>query len=380
MESLTVSHPEEFTNRKWSFYMNAVDSLAKVGTSTWLDDLSRQRLVSGNLKELLTSKSIVGVTTNPAIFAGAMSKGNDYDEQIAKLKSEGASVDEAVYAMSIDDVRDACDILADAYVESNGYDGRVSIEVDPRFSEDRDATITQARELWKKIDRPNLMIKIPATPGSLPAITDALADGISVNVTLIFSVARYREVILAYIDGINRAAQNGHDVSKIHSVASFFVSRLDTEVDQRLEAIGTEDALSLRGKAGVANARRAYQVFKDMFADADLPDGANLQRPLWASTGVKNPDYSPTLYVSELAGPNTVNTMPEATIDALLEADDVNGDTLSGTSEESEKVFEAISAVGVDFGDVFAKLEKEGVDKFVQAWEDLLESMRERLA
>ncbi|MGZ7496706.1 transaldolase [Corynebacterium sp. ZY180755] len=360
--------------------MNAVDSLAKVGTSTWLDDLSRQRLVSGNLKELLTSKSIVGVTTNPAIFAGAMSKGNDYDEQIAKLKSEGASVDEAVYAMSIDDVRDACDILADAYVESNGYDGRVSIEVDPRFSEDRDATITQARELWKKIDRPNLMIKIPATPGSLPAITDALADGISVNVTLIFSVARYREVILAYIDGINRAAQNGHDVSKIHSVASFFVSRLDTEVDQRLEAIGTEDALSLRGKAGVANARRAYQVFKDMFADADLPDGANLQRPLWASTGVKNPDYSPTLYVSELAGPNTVNTMPEATIDALLEADDVNGDTLSGTSEEAEKVFEAISAVGVDFGDVFAKLEKEGVDKFVQAWEDLLESMRERLA
>lgn len=360
--------------------MNAVDSLAQVGTSTWLDDLSRQRLVSGNLKELLTSKSIVGVTTNPAIFAAAMSKGNDYDEQIAQLKSEGASVDEAVYAMSINDVRDACDILAEAYDNSNGYDGRVSIEVDPRISEDRDATIAQARELWKKIDRPNLMIKIPATPGSLPAITDALADGISVNVTLIFSLARYREVILAYIEGIKRAAENGHDVSKIHSVASFFVSRLDTEVDKRLEAIGSDEALSLRGKAGVANARRAYQVFKDMFADADLPEGANLQRPLWASTGVKNPDYSPTLYVSELAGPDTVNTMPEGTIDALLNADDVHGDTLSGTSEESEKVFEDVSAVGVDFADVFAQLEQEGVDKFVQAWEELLDSMRERLA
>lgn len=360
--------------------MNAVDSLAQVGTSTWLDDLSRQRLVSGNLKELLTSKSIVGVTTNPAIFAAAMSKGNDYDEQIALLKSEGASVDEAVYAMSINDVRDACDILAEAYDNSNGYDGRVSIEVDPRISEDRDATIAQARELWKKIDRPNLMIKIPATPGSLPAITDALADGISVNVTLIFSLARYREVILAYIEGIKRAAENGHDVSMIHSVASFFVSRLDTEVDKRLEAIGSDEALSLRGKAGVANARRAYQVFKDMFADAGLPEGANLQRPLWASTGVKNPDYSPTLYVSELAGPDTVNTMPEGTIDALLNADDVHGDTLSGTSEESEKVFEDVSAVGVDFADVFAQLEQEGVDKFVQAWEELLDSMRERLA
>lgn len=359
--------------------MNAVDSLAKVGTSTWLDDLSRERLISGNLKELLTSKSIVGVTTNPAIFAGAMSKGTDYDEQIAQLKAAGASPDEAVYAMSIDDVRDACDILIDTYNNSNGYDGRVSIEVDPRISEDRDATISQARELWRKIDRPNLMIKIPATPGSLPAISDALADGISVNVTLIFSVARYREVILAYIDGINRAAANGHDVSKIHSVASFFVSRLDSEVDKRLEEIGTEEALALRGKAGVANARRAYQVFKDMFESADLPEGANLQRPLWASTGVKNPDYSPTLYVSELAGPNTVNTMPEGTIDALLEADDVNGDTLTGTNEEADKVFEQINNVGVDFGDVFAQLEQEGVDKFVQAWNELLESMQQRL-
>lgn len=359
--------------------MTAIDQLKNVGTSTWLDDLSRDRLQSGNLAELIKSKSIVGVTTNPAIFAAAMSKGTAYDSQIEKLKAAQADADSAVYAMSIDDVRAACDVFSEIYAESEGKDGRVSIEVDPRISEDRDATISQARELWNKVNRPNVMIKIPATRGSLPAITDALAEGISVNVTLIFSVARYREVIAAYIEGIKKAAENGLNVSQIHSVASFFVSRLDTEVDKRLEQIGSDEALSLRGKAGVANAQRAYAVFLEAFQAADLPVGAHVQRPLWASTGVKNPDYSPTLYVSELAGPDTVNTMPESTIDTVLAADDIHGDTLSSSSDSANEVFTRISQTGIDFEDVFAVLEQEGVDKFVAAWSDLLDSMESRL-
>ncbi|MFP7365716.1 transaldolase [Corynebacterium callunae] len=359
--------------------MSYIDDLAELGTSTWLDDLSRERITSGNLQEVINQKSVVGVTTNPAIFAAAMSKGDSYDAQIAELKEVGASVDQAVYAMSIDDVRNACDLFTGIYESTNGYDGRVSIEVDPRISADRDATLAQAKELWAKVDRPNVMIKIPATPGSLPAITDALAAGISVNVTLIFSVARYREVIAAYIEGIKQAAANGHDVSKIHSVASFFVSRVDVEIDKRLEAIGTEEALALRGKAGVANAQRAYAVYKELFDAAELPAGANTQRPLWASTGVKNPAYPATLYVSELAGPQTVNTMPEGTIDAVLELGNLHGDTLSTTGAEAEEVFTQLNAIGIDLADVFEVLETEGVEKFVASWSELLESMESRL-
>lgn len=358
--------------------MTHIDELASLGTSTWLDDLSRDRITSGNLAEVIENKSIVGVTTNPAIFAAAMSKGTAYDAQIAELKAAGAAVDEAVYAMTIDDVRDACDIFLPIYESTDGRDGRVSIEVDPRISEDREATLSQARELWKKVDRPNVMIKIPATPESLPAITDALSEGISVNVTLIFSVARYREVIAAYREGIQRAAEKGLDVSTIHSVASFFVSRLDVEIDRRLEEIGTEEALALRGKAGVANAQRAYAVFRDIGAEG-LPEGANVQRPLWASTGVKNPDYAPTLYVTELAGPDTVNTMPEPTIDAVLEQGGLHGDTLTGTEDAAQEVFEKLVAVGIDMEDVFAVLEREGVEKFVSAWSELLESMDAQL-
>ncbi|AGG66933.1 transaldolase [Corynebacterium callunae] len=359
--------------------MSHIDDLAQLGTSTWLDDLSRERITSGNLQEVIDKKSVVGVTTNPAIFAAAMSKGDSYDAQIAELKAAGASVDQAVYAMSIDDVRNACDLFTGIYESSNGYDGRVSIEVDPRISADRDATLAQAKELWAKVDRPNVMIKIPATPGSLPAITDALAEGISVNVTLIFSVARYREVIAAYVEGIKQAAGNGHDVSKIHSVASFFVSRVDVEIDKRLEAIGTEEALALRGKAGVANAQRAYAVYKELFDAAELPVGANTQRPLWASTGVKNPAYPATLYVSELAGPQTVNTMPEGTIDAVLELGNLHGDTLSNTGAEAEEVFVKLNNLGIDLADVFDVLETEGVEKFVASWSELLESMESRL-
>ena len=361
--------------------MNHISELRQLGTSTWLDDLSRERLVSGNLKEIISAKSIVGVTTNPAIFAAAMTNGTAYDAELSTLKEAKASADEAVYALAIEDVKNACDLFADIYSSTNGADGRVSIEVDPRISDDANATLEQARELWSKVDRPNVMIKIPATTGSLPAIEDALAEGISVNVTLIFSVDRYRDVIEAFRTGLKRAAEAGKDVSAIHSVASFFVSRLDTEVDKRLEAIGSEIALALRGKAGVANAQRAYALFQDaLLDDADLPEGAHLQRPLWASTGVKNPEYPATLYVSELAGPHTVNTMPEKTIDAVLSEGNLHGDALSDSREAAEGVFAQLEEVGIDFDDVFAVLEREGVDKFVSAWEELLASIKERLA
>ena len=361
--------------------MNHISELAQLGTSTWLDDLSRERLVSGNLEEIISTKSIVGVTTNPAIFAAAMTNGTAYDAELSTLKETKATADEAVYALAIEDVKNACDLFADIYSSTNGADGRVSIEVDPRISDDATATLEQARELWSKVDRPNVMIKIPATTGSLPAIEDALAEGISVNVTLIFSVDRYRDVIEAFRTGLKRAAEAGKDVSTIHSVASFFVSRLDTEVDKRLEAIGSEIALALRGKAGVANAQRAYALFQDaLLNDADLPEGAHLQRPLWASTGVKNPEYPATLYVSELAGPHTVNTMPEKTIDAVLSEGNLHGDALSDSREAAEGVFAQLEEVGIDFDDVFAVLEREGVDKFVAAWEELLASIKERLA
>lgn len=360
--------------------MTHIQTLASIGTSTWLDDLSRDRLETGNLREVIEEKSVVGVTTNPAIFAAAMTKGTAYDADIAKLKAAGASADEAVYALAIDDVRAACDVFADIYEQTEGRDGRVSIEVDPRISADRDATLAQARELWAKVDRPNLMIKIPATTGSLPAIADALAEGISVNVTLIFSVERYEEVIQAFKDGIRRAAASGKDVSTIHSVASFFVSRVDTEVDKRLEGIGTELALALRGTAGVANAQAAYDLFvRELLEATDLPEGTNLQRPLWASTSVKNPEYPATLYVSELAGPHTVNTMPEGTLDAVLEEGNLHGDTLTGSGEAARAALEQIAEIGIDFADVFSVLEREGVEKFVVAWEELLESISTKL-
>lgn len=344
----------------------AIDTLAEVGCSTWLDDLSRDRLDSGNLAELTTTKSIVGVTTNPAIFSAAMLHGTAYDEQIAELKTAGIPADRAVYEMAIADVQRACDVLRPIYDRTDWADGRVSIEVDPRISADRDATIAQARQLWAAVDRPNAMIKIPATPESLPAVADALAEGICVNVTLIFSLAQYREVVATYIEGITRAAEAGLDVSAIHSVASVFVSRLDTEVDKRLEAIGTEEALALRGKAGIANSILAYEAFEDLFAAADLPAGANVQRPLWASTGVKNPDYPADMYVTELAAPNTVNTMPEKTIDAAIELNQVHGNVMGDQAyAAAHEVMAQLHGLGIDFADVFALLDREGVEKFV---------------
>ena len=358
--------------------------LSAAGVSVWLDDLSRQRLESGNLQELIDTKSVVGVTTNPTIFQKALAEGDAYDAQVSELAERGADVDAAVRTLTTDDVRNACDVLRQAWEASDGVDGRVSIEVDPRLAHDTDKTISQAVELWKIVDRPNLFIKIPATKAGLPAITAALAEGISVNVTLIFSVERHREVMDAYLKGLEEARKAGHDVSKIHSVASFFVSRVDTEVDKRLEKIGTEDALKLRGQAGVANARLAYAAYQEVFIGGDRyeqlkADGARVQRPLWASTGTKNPDYSDTLYITELVAPNTVNTMPEKTIDAVADHGVITGDTVTGTASAAQKVFDKLEAVGIDLTDVFIVLENEGVEKFEASWNELLQETQTQL-
>src|SRR6201997_4370835 len=359
-------------------------ALSAAGVSVWLDDLSRARLQSGNLQELIDTKSVVGVTTNPSIFQAALSHGDAYDAQVAELAERGADVDATIRTVTTDDVRNGCDVLRPQWEASDGVDGRVSIEVDPRLANDTDKTTAQAVELWKIVDRPNLFIKIPATKAGLPAITAVLAEGISVNVTLIFSVERHREVMDAYLTGMEKAREAGHDLSKIHSVASFFVSRVDTEVDKRLEKIGSEEALALRGKAGVANARLAYAAYEEVFDSGDRyqalkSDGARVQSPLWASTGVKNPDYADTLYVTELVAPNTVNTMPEPTIDAVADHGDIKGDTVSGTGASAQEVFDKLEAVGIDMADVFVVLEKEGGEKFVESWTELLEETQKQL-
>ncbi|PXX53323.1 transaldolase [Nocardia tenerifensis] len=363
-------------------------ALSAAGVSVWLDDLSRDRIQSGNLAQLIETRSVVGVTTNPTIFQGALSKGHAYDGQLKELAAQGADADAAIRTITTDDVRAACDVFADAFEASNGVDGRVSIEVDPRFAFDADKTVAQAIDLWKTVDRPNLFIKIPATEAGLPAITKVIAEGISVNVTLIFSVQRYRAVMGAYLDGLRKARTAGHDLGKIHSVASFFVSRVDTEIDKRLEALGTEDALALRGQAGIANARLAYAEYQDVFdggAHTSTFDnlgasGANRQRPLWASTGVKNPEYSDVMYVTELVAPNTVNTLPEKTLEAVADHAEIRGDTVSGTAAAAQEVFDKLVAVGVDLDDVFEVLEREGVDKFEKSWAELISATTEELS
>ncbi|MCU1647442.1 MAG: talA [Nocardia sp.] len=363
-------------------------ALSAAGVSVWLDDLSRGRIKSGNLQDLINTWSIVGVTTNPTIFQGALSKGHDYDAQVGELAARGADVDSAIRTITTDDVRSACDVFAEVFKASGGTDGRVSIEVDPRLAFDEDGTVAQAIELWKIVDRPNLFIKIPATEAGIPAITRVIAEGISVNVTLIFSVERYLSVMGAYLDGLTNAHTAGHDLAKIHSVASFFVSRVDSEIDKRLEAIGTPEALALRGKAGIANARLAYAAYQDVFdggkhtsvfARLSAAGGANRQRALWASTGVKNPDYPDTMYISELVAPNTVNTVPEKTLAAFADHGEVAGDTMSGTGPAAQEIFDKIAAAGVNLDEVFGVLEVEGVDKFVTSWEELLGATTEQL-
>lgn len=349
--------------------------LSAAGVSIWLDDLSRSRIASGNLTDLISTRNVVGVTTNPTIFQGAISAGIGYEEAIAAQAAKGATVDETIFALTTTDVRDACDIFRPIYDTSNGVDGRVSIEVSPDLAHDTDATIAQAKELYKAVDRANVLIKIPATKAGIPAITEVIAAGISVNVTLIFSLERYNDVIDAYLAGLERAKNAGIDLAGIHSVASFFVSRVDTEVDNRLKAIGSEDATALLSKAGVANARLAYELFEQKFSEQGAKDlvasGANVQRPLWASTGVKDPALPDTLYVTELVADGTVNTMPEKTLQATFDHGVVNGDTITSNYADAHSVIDGLAAVGVDVADVTQVLEDEGVSKFIASWHDL---------
>ena len=354
-------------------------ALSDLGVSIWLDDLSRERIASGGLQELIDTRNVVGVTTNPTIFATALAKGEAYDAQVAELAKAGVNVADSVFEITTRDVADACDIFRPVFDATDGEDGRVSIEVEPGLAHDAAATIAEAKRLWAKVDRPNAMIKIPATVEGLEAITETIAAGISVNVTLIFSLERHRAVIQAYLAGLEKAREAGIDLSTIHSVASFFVSRVDTEVDKRLEAIGTPDALALKSKAGIANARLAYQVFEQEFgserASGLRAAGATVQRPLWASTGVKDPNLPDTLYVTELAVPNTVNTMPEKTMQATFDHGVIEGDRVRSEYDSANAELDALAAVGISYDEVTALLEKEGVDKFVVSWNELLDTV-----
>ncbi len=351
--------------------------------SVWLDDISRDRLRTGNLQALIDDMHVVGVTSNPTIFAKSLSSGTAYDDQIADLKIRGVSVGEASRMITTYDIRWACDVFRPVYSSTGGLDGRVSLEVDPRLARETEKTIAEARALWWMVDRPNLLIKIPATLEGLPAITQATSEGISVNVTLIFGLERYGQVIDAYMEGLEKAAAAGHDLSGIRSVASFFVSRVDTEVDQRLDKLGTPEAAALRGKAAVANARLAYELFEQRVAterwQALASKGANLQRPLWASTSVKDPAFGDTMYVVDLVAADTVNTMPEGTIKATADHGKLIGDTIHGTYDASRQVFADLEKLGIGYDDVVGVLETEGVQKFEASWNELLDTIRTKM-
>jgi transaldolase len=351
--------------------------------AVWLDDISRERLRSGNLEHLVRDKHVVGVTSNPTIFQKALSEGDAYDEQIRDLALRGVDVGEAVRAITSYDVRWGCDVLREVYDRTDGVDGRVSLEVDPRIAHETARTVAEAKALWWLVDRPNLFIKIPATVEGLPAITETLAAGISVNVTLIFSLDRYEQVMDAFLAGLEQARANGHDLSKIGSVASFFVSRNDTETDKRLDKIGTEEAKALRGSAAIANARLAYQRYERVFGGdrwkALAEAGAHPQRPLWASTGVKDPAYDDTRYVVELVAPGVVNTMPEATLNAVADHGRIRGDTIRDRYAEAQQVLDRLAALGIDYHDVVQTLEDEGVKKFEDSWNELIEQVASSL-
>lgn len=349
----------------------------KAGTSIWLDDLSRAKLTdtgAHGLPSRISHDGVVGVTTNPSIFSAAITNGAEYAADIASMKH--LTADEVVKKLTTDDVRAACDLFSDIFIKSKGFDGRVSIEVDPRLAHDTQGTIEAGRQLWSIVDRPNVMIKVPATLEGLPAITELVAQGISVNVTLIFSIKRYGQVIDAYMSGIERCA----DPSRVHSVASFFVSRIDTAIDSLLKKNGSAQAINLLGKAAIANARLAYQLFEEKFGSdrwsALSGKGANKQRALWASTGVKDPAYPDTQYVVELIAPLTVNTMPQSTLDALIDHGAVRGDTVTGTYADSVAVLTSLSEVGISLDQITQELEVDGVKKFAQAWEELLENVK----
>ena len=366
----------------------ALADLSAQGVSIWLDDISRERLVSGNLQELIDSMHVVGVTSNPSIFQKAMEGAADgdsaYAQQVHDLAVREVSLEEAVRLLTAYDIRWACDVLRPVFDSTGGQDGRVSIEVDPRIAHDSDKTTAEASALWWLVDRPNVMIKIPATEAGLPSITAATAAGISVNVTLIFSIERYRKVMDAYLDGLRQAREAGIDLSTIRSVASFFVSRVDTEIDKRLDKIGTDEAKAVRGKAGIANARLAYEAFQQVFTGPAWEElkaaGAHVQRPLWASTGVKDPAYDDTMYVTELVAPDTVNTMPEATLKAVADHGRITGPTADTGYDEARQVVSDLAEVGIELAEVTELLESEGVDKFMDSWASLLEGVQKQLS
>jgi len=360
-------------------------ALHNAGVSLWLDDLSRDRIDTGDLQNLIDTKTITGVTTNPAIFGKALTTGEAYTDQLAKLAASGADAQTAVIEMTTDDVRAACDIMAPVYQASNGYDGRVSIEVDPRLARDTDQSVAQAIDLAKTVDRENVMVKIPGTVEGLPAISKVLAEGISVNVTLIFSLSRYREVVNAWLAGLEGARTNGHDLKKIHSVASFFVSRVDSEIDAQLEALElpAQDVMQLRGRAGIGNARLAYRIFEQM-QDTERwrlleSAGARLQRPLWASTGTKNPDYSDVRYVNGLVGDYTVNTLPEDTLNAVADHGEITERRIPDNYAMDDDHLDDLARAGIDYHQVVTKLEDEGLEKFVDAWNALLDKIQQQL-
>ncbi|QTE31143.1 transaldolase [Pengzhenrongella sicca] len=361
-----------------------LDALTGAGVAVWLDDLSRDRLRTGNLDDLTRTRRVVGVTTNPTIFAGALAGGDAYDEQLVALAAAGLDPEAAVQAITTDDVRAAADVLAPVHAATDGVDGRVSLEVDPRLARDADATLAQARILWTRVGRPNLFIKIPATEQGLPAIIGALGAGISVNVTLIFSLERYRAVLDAHLSGLEAAHAAGLPLAPIASVASFFVSRVDAAIDRRLDALGTPAAAALRGQAAIANARLAYGIFAEVLASdrwrrlADL--GARPQRPLWASTGVKDTAYPDTRYVDELVVAGVVNTMPAATLEAVADHGDIRGDTVTGTQDAAAKVLAGLAELGIEIDDVTAALEAEGLVKFEKSWAELLATVADGLA
>ncbi|MGW3987241.1 transaldolase [Streptomyces sp. NPDC004830] len=361
----------------------ALQRLSDAGVSIWLDDLSRRRIESGDLAGLVARRNVVGVTTNPSIFRAAIGSGAGYEEQLADLAVRGVGVDEAVRMLTTADVRAAADVLRPVYDATGGRDGRVSIEVDPRLAHDTAATVAEARQLAWLVDRPNVMIKIPATRAGLPAITEVVGAGISVNVTLIFSLERHREVMDAYLAGLERARAAGIDLSAVHSVASFFVSRVDAEIDKRLTLLGTDEALALRGRAALANARLAYAAYEQTFDGERWQEleraGANRQRPLWASTGVKDPAYKDTLYVDGLVAPGTVNTMPEATLNAVADHGDVRGDTVTGGYDRAREDLAAVERLGIAYDEVVRQLEDEGVAKFEVAWQELLDAVTKSL-
>jgi transaldolase len=351
--------------------MSSLQELSNAGVSIWLDDLSRERLESGSLAELIASSSVVGVTTNPSIFSAAISGSDKYTGDIQRLASSGATVNEIVNVLTTDDVRAACDLFAPVFEATLGIDGRVSIEVEPTLANSTEATIASGLALHALVNRPNLLIKVPATLEGLPAIEELTARGISVNVTLIFSVDRYEAVMDSYLRGLERRIGKGESISDIHSVASFFISRIDAEIDKQLDATS-----SLRGVAAIANAHLAYEAYLSVLRSHRVQEilkrGGNMQRPLWASTGVKDKAYDSTRYVIELVAANCVNTMPEGTLNEVRAHGVVRGDTITSEIEKSRKLISDLAEAGIDLGAVTTHLEFDGVKKFASAWQELL--------